>query len=314
MARYANSKVTSKLALGAARLGAFWQGKSMLESQRVLRASLALGVNFVDTADVYALGLSERLIGALPRAERERVIVCTKVGQLKTPLASFMAHRMQDKLSLASVVAALPRSTPKDVSLVPRCFEAAYVEYALAQSLRRLRAERVDIVLLHSPSLADLAARRFEAAAERILSTGDAAHFGVSCDTAAVARKAAELPYVSFVELPVDVLTDEHRVAVSELSARGVGVLARSPFGGGELARYCEKKFGTFDADVQAYCLQTVANMPGVFTTIVGMSTAQRARHNVALLRRSIPAAKLERMQRALLSGADAIVRSGSAR
>ena len=306
MPRYAIGKMTSRLALGAARLGAFWQGKSLLDSQRSVRASLELGVNFIDTADVYALGLSERLIGALPRAERERMIVCTKVGQLKTPLASFMAHRIQNKLSLASVVAAVPRRTPKDVSLVPRCFDAAYVEYALAQSLRRLRLERVDILLLHSPSLADLAGSRFEAAATRMLAAGDAANFGVSCDTAAVARKAAELPYVSFVELPVDVLMNEHRMLVGELAARGIGVLARSPFGGGELASYCEKKLGAFDADVQAYCLQAVANMPGVFTTIVGMSTAQRVRHNVALLRRRIPADQRERMKRVLEPGAGA--------
>ncbi|MDB4976796.1 MAG: putative oxidoreductase, aryl-alcohol dehydrogenase like protein [Myxococcaceae bacterium] len=312
--RYQVRVTPSELALGAARLGAFWKGDSPRSALHTVETALELGINVLDTADVYALGLSERIIGALARHKRERLLLCTKVGQLKTPLATLRAHAMQRKLSLASFAAAIPRRTPSDVELVPRCYESAYLEYAFRASLRRLRSERVDMLLLHSPSLRDLEARRFEAAALRMLDRGQAMNFGVSCDTAEVARAAAKLSYVSFIELPVDVLASEQRALATELSALGIGVLARSPFGGGELSRYFAEKLGRFDADTQAYCLQTVVKTPGVFSTVVGMGSAERVRENVALLRRPVASDKRAQIERLLPSANDEARATGTTR
>ncbi|HEY6881023.1 MAG TPA: aldo/keto reductase, partial [Polyangiales bacterium] len=117
-ARYRSLQVPSKLALGAGRLGAFWQGNSLRSAARTLEAALDAGVSVLDTADVYALGLSERVIGHVLRRRHVRPILCTKLGQLKTPISTWMAHHKTGRLSLGSLPAALPRRTPADASLV----------------------------------------------------------------------------------------------------------------------------------------------------------------------------------------------------
>jgi aryl-alcohol dehydrogenase-like predicted oxidoreductase len=284
LARYRTLTAPSKLALGAGRLGAFWQGNSLRESVRTLEAALEGGIRVIDTADVYALGLSERVVGRVLRGRRADTLVCTKLGQLKTPLATLVAHQRAGTLSLASLSAAIPRKTPADAALVPRSFDSAYLRWAMERSLARLGSEQVDIVLLHSPTVDDVRARRFEPAAQHFLSSGQAANFGISCDNVAVARAAAELPYVSFVELPFDIASPSQRGALSELAAQGIGVLARSPFAGGQLIAKLRAAFGRFDDELAACCVQAVSELPEVFSTIIGMSSAARVRENLRLL------------------------------
>jgi aryl-alcohol dehydrogenase-like predicted oxidoreductase len=298
--RYETRISPSKLALGAGRLGAFWQGHSSRESARTLSAALDAGIRLIDTADVYALGLSERVIGRVLRQRRAETLLCTKLGQLKTPLSTLAAHRASGSLSLASLRAAIPRRTPVDPTHVPRCFDSAYLRWALGRSLTRLRSPRVDILLLHGPTQLDLAARLFEPAITRALRDGDAAHFGVSCDDADVALAAAELPYVSFIELPVDVGHPAERAIVARLAASGIGVLARSPFARGELIARVTRELGLFDEESAAYCLQAVTEFPDVFTTIVGMHSPARVHENVRLLSLPISPRRRAEIERAL--------------
>lgn len=69
----------SELALGAMTFGEGWGwGSSRNESQEVFDAFAAAGGNFIDTADVYTGGESERILGALMGSERDRFVVSTK--------------------------------------------------------------------------------------------------------------------------------------------------------------------------------------------------------------------------------------------
>jgi aryl-alcohol dehydrogenase-like predicted oxidoreductase len=301
--RYRIAISPSKLALGAGRLGAFWQGNSLPESIRTLQTALDRGINVIDTADVYALGLSERVIGALLRARRSQTLLCTKAGQLKTPQSTLMAHKLESRLSLYSLRDAIPRRTPANASQVPRCFTSRYLQYAVRRSLKRLRTGRIDVLLLHSPTAEDLLAQRFEAAAQRLLWSGDIAHFGVSCDNQQVAELAAAIPYVSFIELPMDCArftNAQNQALVSRLANRGVGVLARSPFAGGALAQTIARELGVFSTEAAACCLQSITDLEGVFTTIVGMSSAARVCTNLALLSEGVTPDTRARVARAL--------------
>jgi aryl-alcohol dehydrogenase-like predicted oxidoreductase len=302
--RYRTATVPSKLAFGAGRLGAFWQGRSLLESKRALEAALTGGINLIDTADVYALGISERLIGHVLKTRREAVVLCTKLGQLKTPRATIAADSLQHRLSLRSVLAAIPRKTPRDVNRVPRCFESRYLQWAMARSLRRLRAEHVDILLLHSPTREDIAGARFESAAHHFLRTGVASNFGVSCDDVETALAASRLEYVSYIELPVDIAHPASVAAVEKLRARGVGVLARSPFGGGALLERLRPPGSELDEETAACCLQAVSEIPGVLSTIVGMRSAARVETNLRLLHRTVSPERRSELLRALHTSA----------
>ena len=64
----ATGLTVSALGMGCAKLGAFWQGRSPGEGRRALDAALHAGVTLFDTADCYARGISERLVGRPPAA------------------------------------------------------------------------------------------------------------------------------------------------------------------------------------------------------------------------------------------------------
>jgi aryl-alcohol dehydrogenase-like predicted oxidoreductase len=87
-----------------------------------LEACLEVGINFIDTADVYGKGHSEELIGRAFKGKRDRVIIATKVGNRDSP----------------------ERGWFKD-------FSPQWVLEAVEASLRRLQTDYIDLYQLHSP-------------------------------------------------------------------------------------------------------------------------------------------------------------------
>ena len=74
-------KNVSIVGLGTWQLGADWGEVSEADARAVLEASVAAGVTFFDTADVYGDGRSEQVIGAYLRASGAPVTVATKLGR-----------------------------------------------------------------------------------------------------------------------------------------------------------------------------------------------------------------------------------------
>src|SRR5712691_4627464 len=68
----------SPLCLGAMMFGA-WGNTDHGESIRVIHRALDAGINFVDTADVYARGESEEIVGKALKGRRDSVVLATKV-------------------------------------------------------------------------------------------------------------------------------------------------------------------------------------------------------------------------------------------
>jgi aryl-alcohol dehydrogenase-like predicted oxidoreductase len=93
------------------------------EAGRIVESAREAGVNFIDTADAYAQGESERIVGRLLRTDRERWIVATKVGNTGAP-------------------------APEDVDVSRR-----QVMRAIDGSLERLGTDHVDIYYLHLDDL-----------------------------------------------------------------------------------------------------------------------------------------------------------------
>src|SRR5450755_4574854 len=71
----------SEISFGAWAIGGFWGDVSDAESMAALHKAIDCGVNFIDTADVYVMGRSERLIAQLRRERREQIVVATKAGR-----------------------------------------------------------------------------------------------------------------------------------------------------------------------------------------------------------------------------------------
>jgi len=71
----------SDISFGAWAIGGAWGSVSDDESLAALHKAIDCGVNFIDTADVYGDGRSERLIAQLKKSERREIVVATKAGR-----------------------------------------------------------------------------------------------------------------------------------------------------------------------------------------------------------------------------------------
>src|SRR5262245_42962273 len=75
----------SEISFGAWAIGSAWGEVDDRESLAALHRAVDLGVNFIDTADVYGDGRSERLVAQLRRERSEEIIVATKAGRRLDP-------------------------------------------------------------------------------------------------------------------------------------------------------------------------------------------------------------------------------------
>lgn len=264
----ATGLTVSALGMGCAKLGAFWQGRSAKEGRRALGAAVFCGINLFDTADCYARGISERLVGRALRGAGD-VVVCTKVGLLKTPAALMLARRSGargEHLSLRGLARG---------GAAPGCYEPGYVSAAAEHSLRRLGRERVEVLLLHAPPLAAIREQRFLPALEELVRSGKVGAFGLSCATADEADAALAVPGLACLQIPFSAARPDLLEHVGPLAGeRGVGIMAAGPFGDGGLLG--AKHGGPEDL------LRIALAAPGVASVLAGMSRAEHVRANVA--------------------------------
>src|SRR5689334_14207790 len=75
----------SDISFGAWAIGGSWGNVNDRESMAALHKAIDCGVNFIDTADVYGMGRSERLIAELKRERKEEIVVATKAGRRLSP-------------------------------------------------------------------------------------------------------------------------------------------------------------------------------------------------------------------------------------
>ncbi len=198
--------VVSEMSLGTWGLSGDGYGSvDRSDAEKVVARALDIGFTLFETADSYAGGHMELSLGTV-LGKKTDVFVATKVGVDRT-------------------------TTP------PRKrFEAAYLREAVGRSLKRLKRERVDLCLLHNPSLDCLTAGEAIATLEAMKSEGSIAHWGVATGDSETARtaidKAAEVVEVAYNLLHS---IDLHRIAGDVMVAR-CGVLARSTLNYGMLA------------------------------------------------------------------------------
>ena len=71
----------SEVSFGAWAIGGSWGEVQDQDSLAALNKAIDCGVNFIDTADVYGMGRSEKLIAQLRRERKEEIVVATKAGR-----------------------------------------------------------------------------------------------------------------------------------------------------------------------------------------------------------------------------------------
>jgi aryl-alcohol dehydrogenase-like predicted oxidoreductase len=199
----------SVIGLGTWQLGADWGEVGEEAADAVLDASVAHGVTFFDTADVYGDGRSERFCAGL-RRRHPGVLVATKMGRR---------------------VAQLPENYNRE----------AFREWN-SRSLRNLGVERIDLVQLHCPPDPVYEDDEVFAALDELVEDGRIEAYGVSVETCAQALAAIARPRVATVQIILNCLRLKPLEAVLPAAqAAGVGIIARVPLASGLLSgRYDE--------------------------------------------------------------------------
>lgn len=195
----------SEIGLGTWQLGTRWGDPfDKEEAFRVLEAAADAGITFIDTADVYNGGKSEETIGEFAAANPGRFYITTKCGRRLNPHTAEMY-------------------TPEAV--------AGFI----GDSLRRLRAERLDMILLHCPPSSVYARDDIFGELERQKRLGRIAGYGVSVEKVSEGIRAMEYG-ISAMEVIFNMFRlkplDELFPMAQE---RGVAVIARVPLASGLL-------------------------------------------------------------------------------
>lgn len=259
----------SPLGLGCSRLGSVL-GASADEAKALLTTALDNGVIFFDTADIYAQGESERLIGSVV-GKRSDVVICTKVGK-HLPLAKRMLlpfksliRRVAD--SSQSVRQGVRQSRAKGM---PTDWTPEYLGRAIDRSLKRLGRERIDVLMLHSPGLTVIRAGDALGALAKSQASGKVGVIGLSVDDLETAEAALSDERVQALQLPLHPnshLFDEILLRAHE---KGVAVVAREILGGPNVIGP-----SVLRKEAVAARVSEVAAMSGVSVTLVGTTKAR---------------------------------------
>jgi aryl-alcohol dehydrogenase-like predicted oxidoreductase len=208
----------STISFGAWAIGGSWGPVDDTASLAALHAAIDAGVTFIDTADVYGDGHSERLVAQLRKERKESIAVATKAGRR------------------------LPAQTADGYT---RANLTSWVE----RSLRNLDADTIDLLQLHCPHPAVYDRPEVFGILDDLTAAGKIRHYGVSVETVEEALAAIRYPNVRTVQIifnafrlkPADRFFDQ-------ASARGIGVIVRVPLASGLLSGKLRSD-SAFDAD-----------------------------------------------------------------
>ncbi|MBR1470554.1 MAG: aldo/keto reductase [Lachnospiraceae bacterium] len=195
----------SEIGLGTWQLGTRWGTPyDREEAKRILETAAEAGINFIDTADVYNGGESERSIGEYVHTHPEQFYITTKCGRRLNP------H-------------------------IDECYTPAAIDGFIHDSIARLRVQRLDMVLLHCPPTSVFARDDIFAELERQKKKGDIADYGVSIEKVSEGLQAMEYD-ISAIEVIFNMFRFKPMDELFPKAAeKQVGIIARVPLASGLL-------------------------------------------------------------------------------
>ncbi len=204
------------ITVGEVGLGCGGLGEGRLAGlEHVLEWAFDNGVTLYDTAEGYAKGRSEEMLGRVFADRRDKIILASKFGGVQEPDGTW--H--------------------KD-------FSASRLEEALEASLRRLKTDYIDVYQLHTPSEAVLGDGALFEKLDRAVEAGKIRCYGLSNDDGAQACRFLDGTNGRTVQLTYNLFSQKDRAGFIEDQApeRQVGVITKVPLSGGLLT-------GKFSAD-----------------------------------------------------------------
>jgi aryl-alcohol dehydrogenase-like predicted oxidoreductase len=205
----------SEMGFGSWAIGGdAWGSTDDREAIAALHRAIELGVNFIDTADVYGDGHSEQLVAQVRKSHSERIFIATKAGRRLNPHVAAGYNR--ENLT-------------------------SFVE----RSLRNLDMEALDLLQLHCPPSEVYDNPAVFGILDDLVRQGKIRNYGVSVEKVEEALKAIRYPNLQSVQIIFNMFrfkpAEEFFAAARE---RQVGIIVRVPLASGMLS-------GKFRRDTQ---------------------------------------------------------------
>ncbi|MGV3585610.1 MAG: aldo/keto reductase [Adhaeribacter sp.] len=196
----------SEISLGTWQVGGKWgETFSHENADNILNAAVDAGINFIDTADVYGDGESEKAVGRLVRSRSEKIAVATKCGRRLSPHVN--------------------------ESYTPEALRK-FVE----NSLENMGLETLDLIQLHCPPTDVYYRPEIFELFDRLKEEGKILNMGVSVEKVEEALKAIEYPNVTTVQIIFNMFRQRPaELFFKEAKRRDIGIIVRVPLASGLL-------------------------------------------------------------------------------
>lgn len=197
----------SEISLGTWQVGGKWGSDfDTTNAEKIINEAIDQGVNFIDTADVYSEGLSEKVVGEVVRKRSEKIYIATKAGRRLSPFKA-------------------------------EYFNAENLERFIDDSLSNMKLDTIDFIQLHCPPTEIYNDTNVFEALERIKEKGKIQHYGVSVEKVEEAIKSLEYPGIETIQIIVNMFrlkpVEEFFPRLKEKQA---GIIVRVPLASGLLS------------------------------------------------------------------------------
>lgn len=175
-------------------------------SLKALEYAIDHGITFIDTADIYGEGHSEKLVGKATRGKRDRLVMATKVGW-------DFYHSPTEKR-----------------------FDADHIRFAVGESLKRLETDYIDVYQLHNPSEEEIREGAFFPVLEELKKEGKIRYYGISIHNTAEGLAVLDGGKADAIQVIFNIMDQR---PMPELLPRAedkkIGIIAREPLNCGVL-------------------------------------------------------------------------------